>query len=284
MFSLMSLWSTRYARLSLTKLSLKVVIVIGLCGGIFLPSPPVAAATSPRIISLTPHATEMLFAAGAGEHIVATVDASDFPAQAQDIPKLGDGLNTSVEHVLQWQPDWVVGWPSSLMDQLKSLGIETLVLEPQSLEELAAQVQTIGEQFDTATEAETRSQGLRAQAAALQAEVAASGPVRVAILASPDAQFVLGQHALINDVLARCGAVNVFAQTLSAAPTVSLESLLAARPTVIFSGYPPPQWLTARFEVSVIDPDWLYRPGPRFLNAAERICTKVQQVGQSVGR
>jgi len=66
-----------------------------------------------RIITLTPHATEMLFAAGAGEHIVATVDASDFPSQARAIPKLGDGLNTSVEQVLQWQPDWVVGWPSN---------------------------------------------------------------------------------------------------------------------------------------------------------------------------
>jgi len=243
-----------------------------------------ASLASMRIISLTPHATEMLFAAGAGEHIVATVDASDFPAQAHDIPKLGDGLNTSVEHVLQWQPDWVVGWPSRLMDQLKSLGIKTLVLEPRSLEEIAQQVQTIGQTFDTALEAKARSEGLRTQAAGLKADHAASSLVPVAILASPDAQFVLGQHALINDVLARCGAVNVFAKTLSAAPSVSLESLLAARPTVIFSGYPPPQWLAARFEVRVIDPDWLYRPGPRFLDAAERICTKVQQVGQSVDR
>ncbi len=260
------------------------MVVIGLCGGVFLPSPLVAAATSPRIIALTPHATEMLFAAGAGEHIVATVDASDFPSQARDIPKLGDGLNISVEQILQWQPDWVVGWPSRLMDQLKSLGIETLVLEPRSIVEIADQVQAIGQQLGTKTVAQARSEGLRLQAAALHSVHAAPSSVRVAILASPDAQFVLGQHALINDVLARCGAVNVFAQTLSAAPTVSLESLLATRPDVIFSGYPPPQWLTAQFDVSVIEPDWLYRPGPRFLNAAERICTKVQQVGQSTAR
>jgi ABC-type hemin transport system substrate-binding protein len=241
-----------------------------------------------RIITLTPHATEMLFAAGAGEHIVATVDASDFPSQARAIPKLGDGLNTSVEQVLQWQPDWVVGWPSTLMNQLESLGIDTLVLEPRSLEQIAEQVKSIGQRLGTEAKAEPRSQRLRAQADALEADrtfsFSSSSPIRVAILASPDAQFVLGQHALINDALARCGAVNVFAQTLSTAPSVSLESLLAARPAIIFSGYAAPHWLTAQFDVSVIDPNWLYRPGPRFLNAAEQICTKVQQVGQSVDR
>ena len=71
---------------------------------------PVGA--TPRVITLTPHATEMVFAAGAGEMIVATVDASDFPQQAQHIPRFGDGIHNSLEEIVRWEPDIVVGWPS----------------------------------------------------------------------------------------------------------------------------------------------------------------------------
>lgn len=261
-------------------------ITIALCASFWVSSTATAQTSTPRVVSLTPHATEMLFAAGAGEFIVATVTSSDFPAQAQSIAKLGDGLNTSIEQVLGWQPDWVVGWPSALMTQLKGLGVETLVLEPNSLAEIATQVQVIGQALGTVSTAKPKSLRLSLQAEALGTgaigTASLTGPaVRVAVLASPDARYVLGKHSLINETLTRCGAINVFADTLATAPSVSLESLLAAQPKLIFSGYTPPTWLTNQFEVAIIEPNWLYRPGPRFLRAAHQICAKVQQVGQS---
>lgn len=260
-----------------------VQVAVAVCLSFGALNTAAAQTSAPRILSLTPHATEMLFAAGAGEFIVATVTSSDYPAQAQSIPKLGDGLNTSVEQVLDWQPDWVVGWPSTLMTQLKSLGVKTMVLEAQSLDEIPVLIHDIGERLDTVDQADVQSAQLFDRIQKLSRKVTPRPPadVDVAVLASPDGQYVLGKHSLINQTLDLCGGQNVFADTLAAAPAVSLESLLAANPKIVFSGHSPPAWLADQFEVMVIDPDWLYRPGPRFINAAEQICTKLEQVGQS---
>lgn len=264
-----------------------VQVAVAVCLSFGALNTATAQTSAPRIVSLTPHATEMLFAAGAGEFIVTTVTSSDYPAQAQSIPKLGDGMNTSVEQVLDWQPDWVVGWPSTLMTQLKSLGVKTMVLEAQSLTEITKQIYDIGRRLGTVDHADVQSAQLFDRIKKLTQKITPRPPVDVdvdvdvAVLASPNGQYVLGKHPLINQTLDLCGGQNVFADTLATAPAVSLESLLAANPKIVFSGHSPPAWLADQFEVMVIDPDWLYRPGPRFINAAEQICTKLKQVGQS---
>jgi iron complex transport system substrate-binding protein len=65
-----------------------------------------------RIVSLAPHATELLFAAGAGEKIVGTVSHSDYPPAAQAIPLVGGYKALDLERILALRPDLVVGWQS----------------------------------------------------------------------------------------------------------------------------------------------------------------------------
>lgn len=242
-----------------------------------------SAPFSPRVVSLTPHVTELIFAAGAGDAIVATVNASDYPASAQQIDRIGDGLNTSAEQVLAWQPDWVMGWPSALMTQLQALGVQTLVLEPTALVQIAQQVRTLGHLLGTESVADTKSLAIEAALVAIAAKNTALSqpPLPVVVLASPDGQYVLGRQSLMNDALALCGARNVFAKALSVAPSVSLEGLVAANPALVITGYAPPSWLANQFAIAIIDPDWLYRPGPRFIKAAWQICAAVRQARQS---
>lgn len=245
-------------------------------------------AAGERIITLTPHATEMVFAAGAGAQIIGTVQASDFPPPANAIARVGDGLNTSAEQVLALQPDWVIGWQSPLMSQLESLGVQTLQSNPASLKEIGEQVLSLGQTFGTQAQAQAWYTKFAEQlqafdnlaAEAAEAAGANSRPVNVVVLASSDARFVIGQHALINDTLARCGATNPFAQTQAPAPQISPESLIAVKPDVIISGRPldDPQSMTLAVPLTVINADWLYRPGPRFIDAALQICQLVQQV------
>lgn len=267
------------------KFIFKCLLVLGL--GFGMAAAQAAAHTPPRVVSLTPHATELIFAAGAGDTIVATVSASDYPAQALRIDRIGDGLNTSAEQVLAWQPDWVMGWPSALMTQLQALGVNTLVLEAVSMTQIAQQIRDLGQLLGTQTVANTKSQTLEAAIAALGGVVgdgiaqAVSPPLPVVVLASADGQFVLGRHPLLNDALAQCGAHNLFAGARPVAPSVSLEGLLATNPSLVITGYAPPAWLADQFAVAIIDPDWLYRPGPRFIQAAQQICTEIKQVGQS---
>jgi vitamin B12 transport system substrate-binding protein len=234
----------------------------------------------PRVVSLTPHATEMLFAAGAGSLITATVQASDHPAAALGLPKLGDGLNTSAEAVLAWQPDWVIGWPSALMDRLESLGIQTLVVDPKRVQDIPNQIEQLGQALGTSPEAQAFADGLRSRIRDLNIAPPLR-TVRVAVLASADGEFALGRHALINDALSQCGATNVFSGSRAAAPAISQESLLAVQPDLVLGGQDTAAWIQTRFRFESIPADWLYRPGPRFVLALERICAATRQVGQS---
>jgi vitamin B12 transport system substrate-binding protein len=233
---------------------------------------------SARIVTLTPHATEMVFAAGAGDQIVATVQSSDYPLAARDIDRLGDGLNTSVEQVLAFAPDWVVGWPSPLMSQLESLGVRTWVSEPQSLEAIGTEVLAMSRAFGTEQTALDWHARWHEALGALQS--APNGQLIVVVLASPDGQFVIGRHPLINQALSLCGATNPFAASAAQAPLVSAESLIAINPDVMISGRPMNKSvrLPRSVPLHVIDADTLYRPGPRFLSAVLEICTILKQV------
>ena len=70
------------------------------------------AAPAQRIVSLAPHVTEMLFAAGAGERVVGAVDYSDYPEAAQRIARVGGYTRIDLEAVAALRPDLVIGWQS----------------------------------------------------------------------------------------------------------------------------------------------------------------------------
>ena len=90
-----------------------------------------------RIVSLAPSLTEMLFAAGAGDHIVGVVEYSDFPAQAAALPVIGRHDLLDLEAIVALQPDLVVAWksgnPAAAVARLKRLGLTVYVAEPREL-------------------------------------------------------------------------------------------------------------------------------------------------------
>ncbi len=232
----------------------------------------ISGQASPRIVTLTPHATELVFAAGAGHQIVATVSSSNYPVAAKDIERIGDGVNTSIEQVLAWSPDWVIGWPSPLMTQLETLGIQTWVSNPQSLESIGTEVLDMAQRLGDPDAAAAWHADYTARL--MQLRPKAQTEMRVVLFASSDGQFVIGRHDLINETLGRCGATNPFAASAASAPLVSAESLIAVEADVMISGRPMDNIATLpqAIPLYVVDADKLYRPGPRFLDAALEIC------------
>src|SRR6201995_3396668 len=79
-----------------------------------------------RIVSLAPGATEMLFAAGAGSKVIATVQYSDEPPAAKQVPRIGDVVAVDMERLVALHPDLVVAWPGggnpAQIDKLAQLG------------------------------------------------------------------------------------------------------------------------------------------------------------------
>src|SRR5207249_4842871 len=65
-------------------------------------------APAQRIISLAPHMTELLFAAGAGDRIVGTTEYSDYPATATKIPRIGSSSLLDMERIITLKPDLIV--------------------------------------------------------------------------------------------------------------------------------------------------------------------------------
>ncbi|WP_155402741.1 helical backbone metal receptor, partial [Ralstonia solanacearum] len=90
-----------------------------------------------RVVSLAPHATELLFAAGGGARIVGTVTYSDYPSAASDIPRVGDNRAVDLERIAALKPDLVVVWrhgnAQKQTDRLRALGIPLFFSEPHRL-------------------------------------------------------------------------------------------------------------------------------------------------------
>lgn len=248
-----------------------------------------------RIITLSPHATELVFAAGGGPQIAATVFASDFPEAARALPRIGDGLLPDPERLLRWRPDLLIAWQVSQFANLASLNIPTFLSAPKTLEDVPDTIEKLGILLGTSEIALARATSLRHTLARLKQQPDQTPPVRVFLQVGETPEHSLNRSHLLSQVLETCGAVNVFASSNAIAPKISAEGVLAQRPELILLGRvgaparPTPDATAQQYwsrlnlpaaqagQVFVMDSDVLYRPGPRLIEAAEAICSMIQQ-------
>ena len=118
-----------------------------------------------RIVSLAPHATELLFAAGAGDSIVGTVSCSDYPAAAKSIPRVGDNRQVDIERLIATKPDLLVVWRHNASlrqtEQLRALGIPMFYSEPHKLDDIPETLQKLGRLAGTEERAQRSVDELR---------------------------------------------------------------------------------------------------------------------------
>lgn len=257
------------------------------------------ASPAQRIITLSPHATELVFAAGAGDKIVATVNASDFPQAARAIARIGDGLLPEPERLLLARPDLLVGWQASQLSSAKGLNIPVFLSQPKTLRGIADSVETLGQLLGTSSLAQPRADALRRQlsrlSAPLNANLHPTPPVRVFLQVGDEPEYSLNRSHLLSEVIERCGGINVFADAAATAPKISAESVLSRQPDLVLLGRDNPiiaperdpnalaYWTRLKLpaalagHVYVMDSAVLYRPGPRLIESAEAICALIQQ-------
>jgi iron complex transport system substrate-binding protein len=248
------------------------------------------ATPAKRIVSLAPHATELLFAAGAGARVVATVEFSDYPPVARELPRVGSSAGIDVERLVALLPDLVVGWhsgnPPAQLARLRDLGLTVFVTEPRHLSQLPELIERLGVLAGAAPEAASAARQLRQRATQLEQRYATRSPVSVFYqLLDPALMTINGEH-IITDVIRLCGGRNVFADLPVLAGRIDIEAVLARDPQVIIGGGEAalwrqwqqrwlrwPQLQAVRHDRLVwMDPDLLHRAGPRMLDGAERLC------------
>lgn len=248
-----------------------------------------------RVITLSPHATELVFAAGAGAHIVATVNASDFPSAARALPRIGEGLQPDPERILRLRPDLLIGWQASQFSSLKSLRIPVFLTAPKTLADIPHTIEKLGILFDTHDIAQPRAAALTLKLEQFKSTPPPALPVRVFLQVGETPEYSLNKKHLLSQVIEACGGINVFGTAAAIAPKISDESVLAQRPDLVLLGRigapaQPQADATAQQywsrlglpaaragQIYVMDSDVLYRPGPRLIEAAQAICTMIQQ-------
>jgi iron complex transport system substrate-binding protein len=249
-----------------------------------LPSP------ASRIVSLAPNLTELAFAAGAGQQLVATVEYSDYPPAASQLPRVGDAFRFDLEHIVSLKPDLILAWasgnPEVALQQLESFGLNVWRTEVREPGDIATLLEAIGDAAGTADTASAAAARFRNRLAKLESHNVAATPVRYFYQVAARPLFTVGGHHLISRGLSVCGGENLFVELGSLAPQVSIEAVLAGNPEALIAPRlddgPDPlaewrQWprLTAvqNDALLYLPADAISRATPRFLDAIEIACT-----------
>jgi iron complex transport system substrate-binding protein len=259
------------------------------------PDPTTGSPVARRIVTLAPHITELLYAAGAGERLVATVEYSDYPAAARRVPRIGDAYRIDLERLLVLQPDLVLTWaggtPAAVLERLDAMGLRHEPVVTERLDDVPRALRRIGVLAGAEPGAERVAVDYERRLAQLRRSHAARAPRSVFIEVDDRPLYTVNDRHVISEVVALCGGRNVFGTLGQIAPQVALEAVLAADPEVILSlddavADPLAEWrrwpqlrAVRAGAVHSLPADLLTRPTPRILDGVEIACARLAGPG-----
>ena len=249
------------------------------------------------IVSMSPTATEMLFAVGAGEQVVAADSYSDYPAEAPTTEL--SAYEPNVEAIAAYEPDLVV-YADDLGDLQKSLDKLHIpaIQQPAAvtIDDVYAQLQQLGQITGHDAEATAEVQDLQAEVAAVAASVGDAGSGMTYYYELDDTYYSVTSDTFIGNLLGQLGLQNIADEAKGASsgyPQLSAEYVVAADPDLILladtkccgqdaaSVAKRPGWsnLTAVQDGGVVelDDDIASRWGPRIVQLLQQVGDAVQQ-------
>ncbi len=246
-----------------------------------------------RIISLAPSNTEILFALGLADRVVAVTDYCDYPSEAKDKPKIGGFSTPNIEELVALSPDLILATSiheKRIIPQLEGKGMAVFALNPKTLDEVLEAINLIGE----ITGREEEASGLVAEMGnRIKAVTDKTGGLlesqrpRVFYIVWHDPLMAAGSGTLQDDLIEKAGGINI-AQDLAGYADISLEAFIAGNPEVMIAGggHGSSEDLTFQFakaeprlndidarqnnRVYMVDSDLVSRPGPRTVEGLEK--------------
>jgi len=191
-----------------------------------------------RIVSLSPASTEILFAVGAENQIVAVSDFSDYPPQAQNLPKVGgfDGKTLSLEKILSFNPDFVYltnVMHNHLIPHFESLNIDYYLSDANSFDQVKNEILQIAKITGHSSNGENLVKEIDSSINKInsQNQLGEKPTVYWEVWNSPF--MSVGNSSFINDLIKTAGGINIFQEIAQAYPTVSEETIVAKNPQII---------------------------------------------------
>ena len=244
-----------------------------------------------RVVTLAPSLTELVYAAGADGQLVGVSAYSDFPEGARHKPQIADAAGVSIEALLALKPDLVLAWKGGTrpadITRLESLGINVFVIDIRSLADVPRVLRTIGKLTGRPRMGDTPERVaamFESKLAILRLASKDKSPVGVFFEISQMPLMTVNGRHFISETVSLCGGVNVFSDVAQVVIEPSREELIkrgadailrpaslnkdVARDKALYSGLSA--YRSGR--IYALNADWILRPGPRVLLAAEEIC------------
>lgn len=247
-----------------------------------------------RVISLAPSATELAFAAGLGDKLIAVSERSDYPPAANQLEKIANYKGINVERIIALQPDLIIAWPSGNppreLEKLRQFGFKMYETNTRSLEDIARNIEDLSQFADDPTQGKKNAQQFRQQLIALKQRYQTDNTVSYFYQLSEKPIITVAQGKWPSEVFSFCGGENIFEKAAAPYPQVGQEQVLLANPEVIFTSrhaienntmwqpwYDQLQALQNDY-VWTLTSDWLNRPTPRTVRAIEQVCEHFENV------
>lgn len=241
-----------------------------------------------RIVSLAPNLTEILFALGLEEQIIAVSNDSDYPLEAANKKKIGTFWQPSTEAIIACKPDLVVTLRlrteqhKPTADSLRRLGYRVLTLRIETISELLEAIQEIGSATDSKQQADKLIDDISSQLNNLQLRLGSANKVKVLWVVQVEPLRIAGRDTFIDELIELAGGENAIGDTLQQYPPIGTEEILTCGAEVIIqsamgtSNMAGQQKAAERFwsrwanlpavknkRIYVVEPDTTLRLGPR---------------------
>ena len=253
-----------------------------------------------RIITLAPHLSELVDAAGGSDRLVSVSAFSNLPESVKQLPITSDARSIDLEKMKSLRPDLIIYWRGGTSEsQIQSIkktfnkDVQFISVQPKKLSDIAADIETIGKSLGTESVAKKNADALRLKIAALNTQQKNISERKVRVFYQVWAQplMTLNQDHIIGDIIQRCGGEQLFANEKVLVPTVSREAVIKANPEIIFTAVDSTKmntdwsmWssftqLAATKNKAFIDLDGdiISRPSPRIMQGAQKICAEINK-------
>jgi len=245
-----------------------------------------------RIVSLAPANTEIAFAVGAGDKMVAGTSYDDYPAAAKSLPKIGDFANPSVEKITSFNPDLVLaagGIQAGLRNKLEKLGMQVYVVDPKTYDGVMSEIANVGQLAGASAQAQQVVDTMKKAQTDVRAKVGSAAKATTFLEIYSKPLMTAGTDTFINDMIGIAGGTNIGAAAGSGYPNFSTEILFKDDPAVYIAdsgSMSKPGDLSKRAGYSdltavkdghayVIQDNIIARPGPRLAQGLQELAKMI---------
>lgn len=241
-----------------------------------------------RIVALSPHLTEIVFALGKGEQLVGVSDYSDYPPSASSIKSVASYEGANIAEIIRLRPTHILVWRGGNKDadieKIKQLNISVYESKIDDVNKLLTDIQQIGDMLNAQVKARLLIQETESILNVLAEKYKGKSTSAVYYL-STQPLVGLGNDKWLNSLLALCGIDNIYVESSSAYPQLQMSHVIRSKPTLLIAAsnssiqevenFWQPYQSVLKAQIITANPDALHRFTPRAIIETSQLCSRV---------